>query len=531
MSYKQGQMRRALTSVLGTSLLPLAALALAGLAVACGTGTEDPAVQPGQEAGSGSSTNAGGSGNTNTSGGSTSQPNGGSGNPSGGTGATTQMGTTLGSSFSLRAEFTGPCAKANAIDINLGNSPDNFVRAAYCQVNGTEPDDAAKALATQLTSTSYTRRIDVAQTFCNQANRNCTWAFSDPWTTQMDLTTPCTRSGTRDLGAVLMFFNQCPNGTNCSLTWSNTHAEGMFSQSPLLSFGSTATGIYGPNNPGFWRRELLDAAYAGVQFFLLNTYGPDLSAAVDPLAQLTKALDDTGGVVKIGMFDDTSTWGHASGAFSTAPDMSNSSAAAQSIYQAKWKPFFSRVPQKYWYLFNGRPVIYFYNSGTLKPPDHSAGTISALSGLFEADFGVKPFLAVDDGYYDSAMNGVSDARFKWDTFQCGGAGANGSCVANKQLSESNLNGVKLDHFMVKWDSLGRDQAGHIATSSDLLVKDDSLLKQRLADSASAQLAVIATWNDMGEGTSINRNYDYYVGGQWLEPDVFLKDLRAAQCSN
>ena len=57
------------------------------------------------------------------------------------------------------------------------------------------------------------------------------------------------------------------------------------------------------------------------------------------------------------------------------------------------------------------------------------------------------------------------------------------------------------------------------------------MKQRLADSASAQLAVIATWNDMGEGTSINRNYDYYVGGQWLEPDVFLKDLRAAQCSN
>ena len=275
----------------------------------------------------------------------------------------------------------------------------------------------------------------------------------------------------------------------------------------------------------------MDAAYAGVQFFLLNTYGPDLSAAVDPLAQLTKALDDTGGVVKIGLFDDTSTWGNAGGAFQTAPDMSNSSVAAQAIYQAKWKPFFSRVPQKYWYLFNGRPLIYFYNSGTLKPPDHSAGTISALSGLFQADFGVKPFIAVDDGYYDSGMSAVSDARFKWDTFQCGGAAANGSCVPNKQMSESNLNGVKLDHFMVKWDSLGRDQPGHIATATDLVIKDDSLLKQRLADSASAQLAVIATWNDMGEGTSINRNYDYYVNGQWLEPDVFLKDLRASQCSN
>lgn len=524
MLYNHGQMRRALAS--------LGLLAL----VACGTGSEDPAVQPGQTTSGGSTASTGGNGsgnNTSSTGGSGNgtSSTGGTSNPSGGSSPMMPTGTTLGSSFTLRAEFTGPCTKTNAIDINLGNSPDNFVRAAYCQVNGSEPDDAAKAMAAQLTSTSFTRRIDVAQTFCNNANRKCTWAFSDPWTTQVDLTTPCTRSGTRDLGAVLMFFNQCPNGTNCSLTWSNTHAEGMFSQSPLLSFGAAASGIYGPNNPGFWRRELLDAAYAGMQFFLLNVYGPDLSGSVDALAQLTKALDDTNGVVKIGMFDDTSTWGRATGTFATAPDMSNSSVAAQAIYQAKWKPFFSRVPRKYWYLFNGRPVIYFYNSGTLKPPDHSAGTISALSGLFEADFGVKPFIAVDDGYYDGAMNGVSDARFKWDTFQCGGAGANGSCVAGKQLSESNLNGVKLDHFMVKWDSLGRDQAGHIATSSDLLVKDDSLLKQRLADSASAQLAVIATWNDMGEGTSINRNYDYYLNGQWAEPDIFLKDLRAAQCSN
>jgi hypothetical protein len=43
--------------------------------------------------------------------------------------------------------------------------------------------------------------------------------------------------------------------------------------------------------------------------------------------------------------------------------------------------------------------------------------------------------------------------------------------------------------------------------------------------------VIATWNDMGEGTGITRNYDYYAAGEWLEPDAFLKDIRATQCSN
>ncbi|HEY4107249.1 MAG TPA: DUF5010 domain-containing protein [Polyangiaceae bacterium] len=507
----------------------LAQFAVAGLvalcfsALGCGTGGDAPPVQSGY----------GGDGLT-SSGASSVSPQGGSGNDtssSGGSGATMPMGATLGADFELRPEFDGPCAMANTIDVNLGNSPEAFVRAAYCQVNGKEPDDAANAFADQLKTTNYVRRIDVVQTFCTQTNRKCTLSFSDPWTTQADLTTPCTRSGSRDLGAVLMFFSDCPGGVNCTIDWANTHAEGMFGQSPLLAFSPSTSGVYTWKNAGFWRRELLDAAYSGMQFFLLNTYGPDLSTPVDALAQLVKALDDTGGVVKIGMFDDTSTWGHASGAFGTAPNLSDSAAAAQAIYDAKWKPFFTRVPQKYWYLYSGRPLVYFYNAGTLRPANAAAATISALSGLFQADFGMKPFIVVDDGYPDPTMNTVADERFKWDTFQCGGAMANGSCVPNKQLSESNLNGVKLDHFMVKWDSLGRDHPGQIAASTDLLVKDDSLLKQRLSDSASAQLAVIATWNDMGEGTSINRNYDYYVGGQWVEPDVFLKDIRASQCSN
>ena len=34
--------------------------------------------------------------------------------------------------------------------------------------------------------------------------------------------------------------------------------------------------VYSPSEPGFWRRELLDAKYAGLQFLMLNTYGPDI---------------------------------------------------------------------------------------------------------------------------------------------------------------------------------------------------------------------------------------------------------------
>jgi len=324
------------------------------------------------------------------------------------------------------------------------------------------------------------------------------------------------------MGAVLMFFNDCPGGVNCAMDWANTHAEGMASGSPLLSFGSAQTGVYNPKSPGFWRRELLDAAYAGVQFFLLNTYGPDLTAAANPLAQLDQALTDTQSSVKIGLFDDTSTWGHSSGAFATAPDLSNAMVAAQTIFTAKWKPFFSRVKKENWYLFNGQPLIYFYNAGTLTPAAQSAAVVAQLHTLFQAEFGVSPFIAVDEAYFqDSDMPNQADGRFNWDTFRTGA------------ISDNTIKGVRLDHFMVKWDSLSRDnrQRPIIATAGNRLYKDEALLKTRLQESAGSQIAVIATWNDMGEGTGINRNFDYFAGGAWLEPDAFIKDIRATQCSN
>jgi hypothetical protein len=42
------------------------------------------------------------------------------------------------------------------------------------------------------------------------------------------------------------------------------------------------------------------------------------------------------------------------------------------------------------------------------------------------------------------------------------------------------------------------------------------------------LLTFATWNDLGEGTGINRNYDYYNGGKWLPPDYFMNVIRKSQ---
>ncbi len=416
--------------------------------------------------------------------------------------------------FQLRAEFAGACEKATVVDVNLGNTPEAFVRAAQCQITGTEPDAATVTdLAGQLRTVKYMRRVDLVRTLCVRASRTCALQYTDPWQAQVELTAACTRRGTRDMGAVLMYWSDCPTRTNCGMDWANTHAPGMSIKTPLLGFAGNTQGYYNPSNPGFWRRELLDARWSGLQFLLLNTFGPDIAQ----LPQLVQALDDIGGGIQVAMFDDTWGWGKAGEPWSQLPNFDDSEAAAQLIYK-KWQMFYRAVPSQYWYRYQGKPLIAFYNAGTLKPESKSAATLARLKELFLAEFGAEPFLAIDRAFFqDAGTEAVADSQFRWNTF------------SNNQLSHSDMKGVTFDHFMVKWDSLGRDKGATPATAGDLLIKGPELLEQYLKASETSNLVTIGTWNDLGEGTGITRNYDYSYQGEWLPPNAFMSRIRASQC--
>jgi hypothetical protein len=300
--------------------------------------------------------------------------------------------------------------------------------------------------------------------------------------------------------------------------WANTHAPGMAKKHPLLAFGDEKDGYYDPDSPGFWHRELLDAQYAGLQFLMLNTYGPDIAdGKLKPLADALASIEDP---IKIALFDDTWTWGEPwFGPFwQQKPDLSKAKETGDLLYEAKWKPFFSQVDKKHWYRFKGRPFIYFYNSGKLMPRNHSAGVLARMKERFKADFGEEPFLDADTAYFeDRKMPAVADAEFRWFTFQQPG-----------KKSRSTHKGNVIDHAMVKWDAVNRDRPGGIANKHDLMIKDTEVLETVLDASKDAELLILATWNDLGEGTGINRNYDYYSEGRWLEPHHFMNVIRKAQ---
>jgi hypothetical protein len=421
--------------------------------------------------------------------------------------------------FHLRAEWVGPCARTDAIDVNLGNGPEAFVQAAYCQVTGTPaPAEVVRRLSAKLREDPHVRRVDVVRQLCAEHKRPVKLAYSDPWVAQPELLDAPTRRAKRDVGAVFMFFFNCPGDVNCGMDWANTHAVGMAAPHPLLGAKSGESGLYSPSQPGFWRRELLDAKYAGLQFLLLNTYGPDIrDGKLAPLATALAGLDQP---VQIALFDDTWTWGepYFGDFWKQKPDLKDADATGNLLYEAKWKPFYQQIDKRYWYRFKGRPFIYFYNAGTLEPRDRSSKVLAKMKARFQADFGEEPFVDVDNAYFaDPDMPRVADARFTWMTFGL-----------PEKRSRSKLNGHVIDHAMVKWDAVGRDRPGEIAAAGDRVVKDGALLKQILADSQDADALVIATWNDLGEGTGVHRNYDYYAGGRWLEPDYFMRMIRESQ---
>lgn len=448
--------------------------------------------------------------------------------------------------FRLRAEFEGPCEKKRgSIDVNLGNAPEQTVRALWCQITGEEPSaERVSEWSARLRDDGWIRRADLARNFCSEVARDCSLAYGDPWLAHEDLTATCERKTSRDMGAVLMFFGDCPGKVNCETSWSSTHAVGSSARHPLYEWsdeGSTEHGYYNPRNSGFWRRELLDARWAGLQFLMPNVYGPDLDPKTDTLPHLVEALGDVDGI-QIALFDDTWIWGKGSpvgnlsgiwgpnvGApWTSVPNFDDAPAAAKTLYESKWKPFFSAVPQDHWYLRDGKPFIYFYNAGTFgSKAVQSVAVLNEMKALFAADFGVEPFVVVDTAFFANGQNVAANGRFIWNSGAC----PNQNLFHCALTSSFEVAGTRIDHQMVRWDSLNRENRGAIASATDRIVKGPEDLTNYLTSSAEADVAVIATWNDLGEGTGIHRNYDYYYRGEWLEPNAFLSLIRESQCSN
>jgi hypothetical protein len=411
------------------------------------------------------------------------------------------------------------------VDLNLGENPDEFLDALWRQLLGAEiPLEIKEKISKEWEQRYKWRRIDVALALAKEAGVKVSFEYSDPWVDQPELIAPFHKTSKRELGAVCMFFFNCPDGVNGKMSWANNHAPGMKFPDDLLKLDDSDSGYLTPKNKGFWAMELRDATYAGLDFLLLNTYGPDIEGdKMQTFKDALEHLEEDGheSLVKIGLFDDTWTWGkpYFGPHWKQVPDMEKPVECVDLIYNSKWKPFFSQVPRKHWYLYDGKPVIYFYNGGTIQNRHNAAEVFRGLKQRFKADFGVEPFLCVDGAFNKAGVKDVVDQTFKWFSIA-------------EQIEDATVvhKNVSMSHAMVRWDATSRSngQVERQLQEGDLIYKNGDMLKKFLDETQDKDLAIIATWNDLGEGTGINRCFDYYWDGQFQKPSVFMDMIRASQ---
>ena len=421
-------------------------------------------------------------------------------------------------SFVLKPEWQGPCARSATIDVNLGHTPEAFVNAAHYQITGEPaPPALVRSWSERLRRDEHVRRIDVVRALCDEQRRPYELTYSDPWLSQPVLEGAPERRVARDVGAVFMFFFGCPGGVNCEMNWANTHALGMNEPHALFAFESAAAGFYAPSEPGFWRRELLEAEYAGLQFLLLNVYGPDIQdGKLSPLASALSSLRDP---IKLALFDDTWSWDKPwFGRFLETETRLQGRRSDRDVALRRQMAavlLLDRAPPLV--PLQGPPADLLLQRGYPGTARVLGRGAPSHEGAFSSRFGEEPF-------WPSTAPSSRIPR----------------CPASRiHASSGSPSPSPTERAVRHCTATSRSRNGQVGCSRQgstrnarqagrLVVKGPKLLERVLRESLDAELLVLATWNDLGEGTGIHRNYDYYAGGRWLEPDHFMRLIRESQ---
>ena len=92
---------------------------------------------------------------------------------------------------------------------------------------------------------------------------------------------------------------------------------------------------------------------------------------------------------KIGMFFDTSTsLTVANGG--AAPDLTT--AAGKGLFYSFIHTFFANVPQQFWAMIDGRPIVVLYGGGSAFIKGYDQSTFDYVAQQFRQDFGTTPYV-------------------------------------------------------------------------------------------------------------------------------------------
>lgn len=328
---------------------------------------------------------------------------------------------------------------------------------------------------------------------------------------------PIRKPNTR-IGAFLFYWYDAPyNNANPSLM--PYHPYGLVGD-PWVGYNN---GYYSMLNQYWWEAEFADMRKAGVDIAALICWGDHDSVA----NYMVPALERSGCGIKIAMFDDTTSecceWNVDQGRSYYPHEKMPLDNPANWVYfyDRKIKPFFQAVPKKYWATHNGasleeggRPIIITYTAAWFTGVSSSGTALwQWIKDRFAADFrdangnGIVPWVIHDNSWFQQGGAGAADGRYAWGAATCWGI-------------SYELGGYRVTSIGPGYDDRLIRSPGSYADRYD---------GRRLISSFNGQQAFVSnlimleTWNELWEGTSVQRCKDYPKSTGGYFPETYYID--------
>src|SRR3989344_6104400 len=305
------------------------------------------------------------------------------------------------------------------------------------------------------------------------------------------------------VGSILFPWYFCPPDDNSCIP------ERWKYHPPGTSAAYPNGGNYNPTDLSWWKVETSDMTCSGLDIAFVYTWE---SEYITNITRLTTAIDSQGSPLKIAQYWDSS---YASGDGGPV-DLSDPN-TAKYRYEKFIKPFYQTIPSRLWAYESGKPIlaVYRYGSDKYTHPEKAADFFKNIKSYFKNDFGTEPFLILGHVWTWGASNAKEAADAINEAF------SSATCDNGNAKIQTINNYTTTTIAAGAWDD-NNSGGCHLERN------DDGILKKGFNQiPENNNILMIESWNELGEGSGIERATDYPKnGGGNLPPAYYLDSLRS-----
>jgi hypothetical protein len=344
--------------------------------------------------------------------------------------------------------------------------------------------------------------------------------------------------GDSALGTFFFYWYNCPQ-RECDAGQLSVVPPGWLGPLPYDDDERDGT-AYSSFNYDWFERELRDMAEIGIDTVFPVSWGdhPHPWFRQDRLDLLVQANGVLERPLQVGMFLDTTAQqamynDFVADGYRFGPGVPqlplDDPRSGYFFYDRHIKGFFERVPREMWATHDGRPIIITYTALCCRDMQRAGALWGAVKAAFARDFGVEPWLILEDTWFTPealsveadrrSVDQAADGRYSW------GTALNGPSTRELRGYSVSSVGPGFDNRLITGIVDPRHQPREVAIGG-AAPADGAFFKASLAAvPRDTNLVLVETWNEWPESTGIARAAYVGVDGRPLPEDFYMNILR------